>query len=170
MAIRQNILVCVIVGLILLGVGQVSNAQGTDSQPSAKGVSTEDAAKLRQSLQTLGQAFGVEAEATPQKPTSETPKKTMAEVADKALDMVSSLTAQLDATLKKIAPDVWDIMLRQQYAKALAMPMFPVGILVVVWIYFRRVSEGWQPQTNDERGAKFALGKVIPIIIMIGYH
>jgi len=47
---------------------------------------------------------------------------------------VTKLTAQLDETLKKIAPDVWDIMVRQQYAKAIGEPVVAFALVFIAML------------------------------------
>lgn len=58
----------------------------------------------------------------------------MAKVADKALDMASGMLASVAKTLEKAAPEVWRIMIRQQYAKAVMGLIVPwmlwLGILI----------------------------------------
>ena len=56
------------------------------------------------------------------------------------------MVAQSAATLQKVAPDVWRIMIRQQYAKALGGVVFPLGMSLLAFIFavvLHRKSGAW---------------------------
>ena len=115
--------------VLFLSTGLLAQSQQSQQpgSPSVSPVSQEDVAKIKNQVTALQEAFGIQHE---QKPT----EKNMAQVADKALDMVTKLTAQLDETLKKIAPDVWDIMVRQQYAKAIGEPVVAFALVFIAML------------------------------------
>lgn len=131
------------------------------------------AAELRKDLQTLGQVFGIDApKEAPKKedakspPPASVPQKNMADVADRALTMVEGVTARLSDTLKGIAPEVWRIMLKQQYAKAIAWPVGNLAFIAlcllwgVVMSYFWK--SGTKPDTPDD--GRFWFTKLIPLV------
>ena len=93
--------------------------------------------------------------------------KTIADVADKALDLVSNAVAQISATIQNVAPEIWRIMIRQQYANAVGYVMFPLGLLAVFYVFRDQLAKRWQPTTDDGRGVKTAFVETIPIIIMV---
>lgn len=129
-----------------------STAAGQEASGSAtKGAfSPADEAQLRSQLGQLGKAFGVEPEKpaasapAEQEPTPAPEKKTMAQVADKALDMAGGLVAQVAATLQKVAPSVWRIMIKQQYAKAAGDLIIPFGLIVGMMIINRKYLKGYR--------------------------
>lgn len=144
---------CVVMALISFFVCQVSFGQQTVAQDA---MTPKNKAELQQELRTLGQAFGVEMP----KPTSSgsqqsqpSPEKTMAVVADKALDMVSGVTAKLSDQLQKVAPEVWRIMIRQQYANAIAEPLFPLGVMLCVFLFMLLGGRAWK---YDEKEGWFS--------------
>lgn len=69
------------------------------------------------------------------------PSKTMGDVADKALDMLGGAVGTVAETLKKIGPEVWRIMIIQQYANAaqmLAGPFFALIASIIVFFAARK--------------------------------
>lgn len=142
-------------------------AQQSGKQDVSQVVNSDDAAKLKQGIQDLGQAFGVSSP-TPSPTPSATPdsKKTIADVADKALNMVGSLTAQLSKVLEQVAPQVWRIMIKQQYAKAIGHVTVPVGFLMVVLSYAGVVHLLWKrPEDvkSDDHAYWLWGARIVPI-------
>lgn len=119
--------------------------------PTSSGLSQaftpDDLAKMRDTLTQLSKQLDKEASPTPAPipttsssatPPTDPPKKTtIADVANKALDMMGAGIAVVSSNLQKIAPHVWRIMIMQQYAKAayeVAEPfcLFMGGLLFVL--------------------------------------
>ncbi len=144
-------------------------AQTSQNQPSAeavgvntatvvnKALSAEEQAKMREQLRTLAAAMGLD-EGQPAAPTAngnqpaagataqaqaQQPQKTMADVADKALNMVGGLVASVSETLQKVAPEIWKIMIRQQYAKAIGDLILPIVLLLMCVAYWAIIKRGW---------------------------
>lgn len=144
---------------------------------ATQAVSTDDATKIRDGVKALGQAFGVQppAPAQTQAPAQPAPQKSMTDIADKALDMFGGLVANISNTLEKIAPHVWRIMVRQQYAKAIADTTVPFLLLLMAIIYpfvFRKVWKRPEPfyyqgQQTDEATTWIVFGTALPLIFGI---
>lgn len=157
----------------------------------------EEIAKMRQALNQLSKSMDSDANppapaATPAPATSasatppaDPPKKTtMADVANKALDMMGAGVAVISSNLQKIAPHVWRIMIMQQYAKAayeVAEPfcLFMGGLIFIVimrWLWKPQLTLGdddkkvyrsneWTPK--DTERVKYAFRSVIPAVYLI---
>ena len=142
-------------------------------------VSKEDQEALQRDVRALAEAFGVEKpKATPEKTEKEQSKKTVADVADRALSMVENVTAQLSNTLSKIAPEVWRIMIRQQYAKAAMATIVPFGLIIAVLLVVAYIRKHWQPwdrndagtfqnwRGEDEKWSYIWVTRIVPAIIL----
>jgi hypothetical protein len=127
--------------------------------------SPADQALIQNQVRELGNAFGVEVPKKAEVPKTEKSEKNIADVADRALTMVSDVTAQLSNILAKVAPDVWKIMIKQQYAKAIMGIIVPFGLLVLLLIYIKLVHYFWKEETvnTDEWWFRAWLTKIIPI-------
>ncbi len=141
-----------------------SMAIAQDKQPAKRAVSAEDAQKVREEVKKIGALFGVEAKEEP-KPVRQEPQKgtTIAGVADKALDMLSQAVAAISLTMEKVAPEVWKIMVRQQYAKAVADLSLPWGLFLIILCFVAISKRLWNKEkaikNRDEVIAKAAAEK-----------
>jgi hypothetical protein len=96
--------------------------------------SPADIREARETLQILAGGFGIELGAgqpvavpTPA-PAEPAPKKSMADVADKALEMSAKLVTSIAGKMEQVAPRVWEVLVRQQYAKAIGELIAPFGL------------------------------------------
>lgn len=143
-------------------------------KPDQKGttVSTEDAKKLKDTAKVLGTVFGVDVpkEEAKAEEKKEEPKKTLADVADRGLDMVQSFVTALSETLKKIAPEVWRVMVRQQYAKAFSYLIVPWGLLFMTLAYMNIVKRYWLgsngKEDEDAEHAPIWFKKILPLVVV----
>jgi hypothetical protein len=103
--------------------------EDVEKVPAKKADPNESAEELRKQFETLGKVVGIEVAPVVKTPAEN--EKTMADVADRALDMTENMVGQLSETFQRIAPDVWRIMYKQQYAKAFSMLIPPLVWLVV---------------------------------------
>ncbi len=108
-------------------------------------------------------------------------KKTLVDVLDKALDLTSGMVAKVSKNLETYAPKVWGIMIKQQYANAIADAILPF-ILVLVSIGFILYSRGI-PETggggiprwkeldgNDgDEVAPWFIARLAPILCVIAF-
>jgi len=138
-------------------------------------VSQADATAVQKGVQELGQLFGVEKpkKEEPKKPEVSNTEKTVAQVMDKAIDKVSDVVGAMAQAINKIAPDVWRIMIKQQYAKAIMACVVPVGLLLVMIVYMTLVGKYWKPaRPEDHEGDKevewelrMAFVRIFPTIV-----
>lgn len=132
-------------------------------------VSQADAVAVQKGVQELSQLFNVEQPKKEESKKTEVSntEKTVAQVMDKAIDKVSDVVGVMAQTINKIAPDVWKIMLRQQYAKAVMACVVPVGLLMVLILHMKLVGKYWRPddQDGDEVQARRILVRIIPTIM-----
>jgi hypothetical protein len=131
-------------------------ANTTTTQATAT-FSEQERAEAKKQLQGVGELFGVKKPTSPEqtktesKSTAKTEDKpvNMAEVASKALDMVGNAVGTIAGIVQKVAPEVWEIMVRQQYAAALAMLVGPFLFLLIVAVYVVVVKKYWKRYPDD---------------------
>lgn len=139
----------------------LSGSAFADSPPVAdsaanQALSKEDLAKMRLALEQLSKNMG--SEGSPAPVSSATPptekKSTVADVANKALDMMGSAVASVSNNLQKIAPHVWRIMIKQQYAKAAYEVVKPLCLFVGGLIFILVMRKLWKPELILTTGTK----------------
>lgn len=122
-------------------------------EPAKTPVGVEDIRQLGEQVKALKSI--VNDEPKPEAKPAE-PPKTMANVADKALDMLGSAVGTVSETLKKMGPEVWRIMIIQQYAKAAQMiagPLFALLASLVVFFAARKsllIKDDEKDRMNDD--------------------
>lgn len=176
-------LLTLLVLLLSIGVPVTSYAQAASGSVAPSQVmAPDDMAKLKAQIDQLSKAMGNTppvTSATPPTPaptTSAAPveNKTMATVADKALDMVGGAVATLSSNLQKVAPYVWRIMIKQQYAKAVNGIIVPLGLLFATVVFTLVMRKLWDPKAilieeavsshnkGDVEIAKYIFRSVVP--------
>lgn len=112
--------------------------QKTDSTVK---LTQEEVKQLQEWAATLGKAFGINPDFKKEE-KQETKEeigvqqtKTFADVADKSLDMVKNLVISLSQTLEKAAPQIWRVMVKQQYARAIANLILPWSLFFITIVY-----------------------------------
>lgn len=151
--------VAVLAGVAFLFIGTLSHAQTKPAEPAPQQLNST---QVQQDLAPLATAFGVK---TPDTPTAEpepeaaTPapsqtEKTVAGVADRALDMVENVTVSISNSLKTMAPEVWRIMIRQQYAKAISGPLGPLGWIIAALLLWKIGWATWPKMAGESFDSK----------------
>lgn len=109
--------------------------------PVSNSISVDDVRQLGAQVKALKEIVNDEPKPEPKpEPKSE---KTMADVSDKALDMLGAAVGTVAETLKKIGPEVWRIMVFQQYANAgrmLAGPFFALIASIIIYFSLRKAT------------------------------
>lgn len=183
---RFIVLVLIMLAPLLLLAEEPPN---TNQEGSSAALKSEDAAALREGAAALGRAFGVKtsnlapatAQSQPTQPAAQpsTPpptQKSLADVADKALDMTNQAVATVASNVEKVAPTVWRIMVVQQFVKGVQVLVVPWGLFATMWIFMRRGNkalaflfrEGYNGEGEPKGEAKeweFFFGKVAPLIL-----
>lgn len=179
----------------LSGTAFADSPAPTPTSSVSQALSPEDIAKLRTTLDAISKNMGNEANPAPAAPapatsssaTTEPPKKTtVADVANKALDMMGSAVAAVSSNLQKIAPHVWRIMIKQQYAKAAYEVAEPACLFFggLIFVIVMRVL--WKPPlllkdekedtryksstdwtNSDTEKVKYAFRSVVPAVYLI---
>lgn len=100
-------------------------------------------------------------------------------LADKALDMVGAVGTSLADAVQKLAPEAWEILIRQVYADAVGDIIYSVGALLIGIVFYKVLGKMWKvPDPNDyqytsdyenARAFRAAFTKVIPTIYMIAF-
>lgn len=123
------------------------------------GLSQKDTEDLKRAARVLGNAFdvnvqqeGAGAQSTPsaQEEGKEESHKTVGDAMDKGLNMVKGFVVTLSSTLEKIAPRVWTVMVRQQYAKGIGLIVVPWGLLITLLIYISILKRLWRAPASKE--------------------
>lgn len=134
-----------------LAWSQPPAAPATNSAPT---FSEQDRAAAKKELEKIGEMFGV----AKQQESPKTPDKaaTIAEVADKALDMVGNAVGTIAGIVQKVAPEVWEIMVRQQYATAIGMLIGPTLFLSIVCAYTLITKRYWKKGADYDKESYYA--------------
>lgn len=161
--------------VLLLLCGQVQaiaeqkqgNVTATDSEKPA--LTPDQVRQIREQLKEIGDLVSDPKAATEAK--KEEPKKNMAEVADKALSLLSGYVGIVAGVMTKIAPEVWRIMVRQQYANAVAAPFVPLALIGFLAIYMVVIVRWWDKtemekrSDSDEKPLRLYLVNIIPFAL-----
>jgi len=154
----------VVVVLLVFVSGSVQLCFGNEVQAAEQPVQTEplseaDKIALRADLERVARALGVEPEAAPavtaEKPETKVElktEKTLVEVSDRALTMIERMVTTAASGLEKAAPQVWRVMVRQQYAKAIQGPVFALFLLMTALalrLVARKVLGPYDPHESD---------------------
>ena len=156
----RNLVLGIVCSLVFSG-----SVMAAQAVPAERGTSTgltpKDVVQLKEAAQGLRQVFGIEDKTakSDQNPAQkqageEHPQKTMADVADKAVDMAGRMVGQAAEQIQKVAPDVWRIMIRQQYAKGLADVIVPLCLLGITFVYFKIARKHWKYEEESDGDLK----------------
>jgi hypothetical protein len=104
------------------------------------------AKQLSQALDLLEQA--ATARAANNKPGEQ--GKTVGDALDKGLDMARDTVVYLAGKIEQVAPQLWRVLIVQQYVKGATGLISPVGFLILVFFYRRLLLKWWRPQPGDD--------------------
>ncbi len=160
----------IITALILCG----SATAFADTPDAGAPISHEAQEQLREQISTLH----VIADLVGQKPgqkqdvPSAQEHKTPADVADRALTLFAGAIAQIAAGIEKAAPELFRVMVQQQYAKAAMNLVSPLGAIIIVLIagwFLRRIWKLPEDIRRDdgEYVAYTAFARVIPVALAL---
>ena len=100
--------------------------------------------ELQQALEVLQKAANDQAQDT--KPGEH---KTVGDALDKGLDMAKETVIYLAGKIEQVAPQLWRVLVMQQYVKGVTGLINPIGFLFLVWLYRRLLLKWWQPSPDD---------------------
>lgn len=91
--------------------------------------------------------------------------KNMADVADRALSLLSSSLGTVSQMMQKVAPEVWRVMIRQQYAAAVGEPLRPLLLFFVALVLGLFLKKFWvyDPNDPDQCIVNLIFAKILPI-------
>lgn len=126
----------------------------------------EERKQALEALQTIANTFGQKQNPPQVQQQQNPPQKSMADVADKALDISTKYIGQAAAIIEKAAPRVWSVMVRQQYAKAIGDLIGPIVILICIVILTALSRKFWpRPREgSDEAGFWVFINMIIPLV------
>lgn len=95
--------------------------------------------------------------------------KEAVDTADKALDMLSSFATTISESIEKLAPEVWRIMIRQQFAEAVTSAILS-AILLGISIATYKVSRAFWVKEESDGGweALSAVSYALTLGLLIG--
>lgn len=172
--IAATVTLMVLFGVTLTGMAQTAPSASTPAKAEAPPLSPEDVKKLREGAQDLLNVLsGKKAEsasATAAK-KEEPPQKNMADIADRALSIMSGYISSAEQAFKKVAPEVWRVMIRQQYANAVAGLILPVALIFFITIFVVVVKRWWEEpkQHDDEWWGRFWVTNIIPMVLYFAF-
>ena len=177
-------------------IQQILTIEGLDNATTAELLGQMNGKTLTQQINLLMEADGITAKQrtalitivttgsapVPQNTNNPRPtgngegKKTLVDVLDKALDLTGGMVAKVSKNLETYAPKVWGIMIKQQYANAIADAILPL-ILILVAVGFVLYSRGipendvqrWKRLDGDEfeEVAPWLIARLAPILCVI---
>ncbi len=145
-----------IVFCALLGVYNTFGQNTNQNNPNVASNNDANAEKEKLTAEQIQQAKKLLEQLVDEKKqsttgTSSTPQnKTMADVLDKGIDLFAGYVTSVSDMIQKIAPDVWRIMIRQQYAKAISGVILPLMLLLTILTYYR-VAKKWFKLGPDDK-------------------
>ncbi len=89
------------------------------------------------------------AENTPQ-------KKTMTDVADKALDLAANMVTSIVSKMETVAPKIWKIMMVQQYVKGVTLLTGPWGVVLLMLAFMGITRKVWKLTEKQEGEDNFS--------------
>lgn len=137
----------------LIAQAQSSGPEVAAPVASAEALNAKELEALTSAVTMLQKSFAVDERGNKKEPTQEQ-TTTMAEVADKVVTLGARAIAQAADSVEKVAPKVWGVMVRQQYAKAIGDLTVPfVGFVIALVIFVRTKAfriRVWQNNTLNE--------------------
>lgn len=132
----KKLLIAILFILLLFGAAHATttDAERRQGEAAITQEAVQDTAALQKSAKELAQIFGVDGPKKAEEPKTE---KNMAAVMDKAIDKVSDVVGAMAKAINNIAPEVWRIMVKQQYAKAVGYVVVPfLALLLFIGGFF----------------------------------
>ncbi len=71
-------------------------------------------------------------------------KKTMTDVADKALDLAANMVTSVVSKMEAVAPKIWKILVVQQYVKGATLLITPWGIVLLMLVFIYLTRKAWK--------------------------
>ena len=138
------------IGVVAWAQGQAPAAADRQAQQTAPTAGILDKLKDPQQAKQLQQALDV-LQQVAQTKADEKPgeHKTVGDVLDKSLDMAQQTVVYLAGKIEQVAPQLWRVLVLQQYVKGAATLINPLGFLLVIWVYRHFLLKWWKPVTKD---------------------
>lgn len=171
----RRILVVPFFVVLLVCFFTLANANAQTAGQEKTGLTKTQTDDLKGQLEGLKEVFGIETPKTSagqaQQQQQPVQKKTVADVADKGLDMVKQWVADAAITLNKVAPDVWRVMMKQQYAKAIADLIGPWGTFLLILVFIAVMRKKWvltqDKDINIDKETKVKLSTIRAWIVYV---
>jgi hypothetical protein len=160
----RTISVVVITFLLCVGLFAQASGQAPAAQPAqtfgAGGImdrlkDPQQAKQLQQALDILQQVANTKAADT----KGDGDHKTVGDALDKGLDMAKETVIYLAGKIEQVAPQLWRVLVIQQYVKGAMSLINPFGFLLVVLLYRHLVLKWWKPLPSDDDPAEPIIDK-----------
>jgi len=86
-----------------------------------------------------------------------------ANVAERALDMLGTLATTASERIEAISPDVWRIMVRQQYANGIVLIAIPLLLALLLVVYWKAADK-----IIKDRDCREIFAAAVPLLALIG--
>jgi hypothetical protein len=140
--------------LLLLTASPALSAESPKPEETKAAFTEAERAQALEAIRGIAKNFQVDP-GYAAKPTEASQQKTMADVADKALDISTRYIGQVASVLEKVAPQVWRIMIVQQYAKAIRDLSVPWGIFILILVLTIISRRMWKLEPDQVRQSFF---------------
>lgn len=160
-----------VVALLFLCIfNNIVSAEEQTVQP----LSSQDTEVIKKNAQALGTLFGIEQQKPVPNTDAQQQGKSMADVAEKAIDLTAQAIATIASTIQKIAPDIWRIMLKQQYVKGIQGLIVPFGLLLLIFVYRAKIAPKCFPvptkengidEDQEEKWVRIWFANIIPVVL-----
>jgi hypothetical protein len=165
----------------------ISYSQSSDSSVEEEVVSSdvftgEEREEVRAMLQQILSVANNQQDqhAATKQNTTDDASINMAQVADRALDLTTNFVTTVAGKMEEVAPTVWEIMIRQQYAEAIGGMVVPWGIFFFTLIFALIARKAWKLDDHEKddkiigdynslthRGTRGLFTFFIPFMIML---
>lgn len=108
----------------------------------------EQKQQVMEAIKVINENFGKAP--APQVQQAAPEKKSMADVADKALDISTKYIAQIVGVIEQVAPHVWRVMVKQQYAKAIGGTIEPLIWLLMMPLVSFTIRYFWKIRKDPD--------------------
>lgn len=74
----------------------------------------------------------------------------MGDALDKGLDLAKGTVVYLAGKIEQVAPQLWRVLILQQYVKGATLLISPIGFLFLIMLYRHYLLKWWKPAPGDD--------------------
>ncbi len=146
--------------LIVAALFAQQPSQQSQPQPQASGltkyVSPEQLTELQKMLNQVQQTLD-------QQVAGGDGHKTVGDVMDKGLDMFKNAIVFVAGKIEQVAPQLWRVLLVQQYVKGVQIILPPLGFLLLIFVSRKTLLKWWPKDADDDNPEATPWGTDTPL-------